>query len=354
VEGADRVEQRRHRVAEVAGQVGGGPRLDHHEGPAGDQGGVDPLQDRGRGCLVVDGVEHEGDVEGLVGGQAGGVADLEPGVGQPGRGGLGPGPGDGVLGQVVADERRARVGGGQQRDRVAGAAADVGHPGARGQPLGQLGDQRHDRLDEQLVEGAAADGVHHVGELGPVRAVGDAAALPEGPRDRVDVLGQVRVEPAERSQVGRPGAGEAGGVLGRELVGPGGRVVLEDAAGHHGAQPLPDVALLEVGPAGQLGAGRGPGGGRREQAGPVPDVDHEGQQPAGVQLQQPAGEGLDPLGFQCVQRASRHRSRLPLEPLLVEPYGAGYWPPSDRVCNRRRSDGSFHPRSGVARPCSKA
>ena len=134
VQRAHRVQQRRQRVGQVAGQVAGGPGLDHDEGPAGGQGGVDPRQDRGRVHLVVDGVEHEHDVEGLLDGQAGGVADLEPGVGQPGRGRLGPGPGDGVGGQVVADEGRGRVGGGQEHHRVPGAAADVGHPGAGGQP----------------------------------------------------------------------------------------------------------------------------------------------------------------------------------------------------------------------------
>ena len=363
VQRAHRVEHRRQRVGEVAGQVAGDPGLDHDEGPAGGQGGVDPLQHRGRVHLVVDGVEHEHDVEGLLDGQAGGVADLEPGVGQPGRGRLGPGPGDGVVGQVVADEGRGRVGGGQEHHRAPGAAADVGHPGPGGQPGLQPGDQRQVGIDQQLVEGAAAEGVHHVGELGTERGIGHAAALPEGQRDRVDVLGQVGVEPAERRQVGRARPGEAGGVLGRQPVGPGRRVVVDDAAGDHGPQPLPHVPLLEVGPPGQLGAGRGAGRGGGEQAGPVPDVDHEGQHPAGVQLEQPPGERLDPGLVQRPggdgpevlwgQRASCHRSCLPARRLAARTLRRAGRPGIGQGVQPRTADGSSYPRS-VARPCSKA
>ena len=58
VQRAHRIQERCQRVGEVVLQVARRAGLDHDEPPPGDQHGVDPLQDRGRGRLVVDGVER--------------------------------------------------------------------------------------------------------------------------------------------------------------------------------------------------------------------------------------------------------------------------------------------------------
>ena len=60
----------------------------------------------------------------------------------------------------------------------------------------------------------AADAVHHVGELGAVLRVRNAAALAERPRDLVHVLAEVGAQRGHRREVHRP-VGEHGGVRGR-------------------------------------------------------------------------------------------------------------------------------------------
>ena len=53
--------------------------------------------------------------------------------------------------------------------------------------------------------------------------------------------------------------------------------VLDDAAAHHGGQPFPDVALVEAGLLGDLGAGDSPDLRHRvEQPDPPADLEHEG------------------------------------------------------------------------------
>ena len=55
--------------------------------------------------------------------------------------------------------------------------------------------------------------------------------------------------------VGAGGAGEAGGALGGQAVGLGCRVVVDDAQADEAVEPFADVALVEAGGLGDLGAG---------------------------------------------------------------------------------------------------
>ena len=135
--------------------------------------------------------------------EPGRVADLEAHVGESGAAGLGAGPRDRAVVEVVADERRRGERPGQQHERVPGAARDVGDARARVELLGEPGHEREVRVDQQRVVGAAPDRVHHVGELGPVRGVGNAAAFAKRARDLVHVLAEMRVQQRHRRQVRR-------------------------------------------------------------------------------------------------------------------------------------------------------
>ena len=100
---------------------------------------------------------------------------------------------------------------------MAGAAADVGDPGAGVEAFGEAAGEGHDAVDQDGVEGAPAEPVHDVGEVGPVLRIRNPAALPERLRDRLDELRQVTVDQAQRRHVELALAGQADGVLaGRE------------------------------------------------------------------------------------------------------------------------------------------
>ena len=208
---------------------------------------VDAFEHAVRVDLVVDRVEHEHGVEARRRREPRRVADLEGHVAEPGTRRLGAGSRDRALVEVVAHERRARERAREQHERVTGPARDVGDTRAGAELFGQPRHERKVCVDQQRVVGAAADGVHDVGELGPVRGVRNAATFAERTRDLVHVLAEMRLQQRHRREV-RGAVGQTRGPLGRERVRPRRRVVLEDPTGDHGREPLADVALGEPGP----------------------------------------------------------------------------------------------------------
>jgi hypothetical protein len=85
--------------------------------------------------LVVDGVEGGDKVEGVGLVEGCDVDHLESGVGQAALVGLHPRRLDRFGGEVVADQPTGGVGLREDVDRVAAAAADVGHMDAVAQPI---------------------------------------------------------------------------------------------------------------------------------------------------------------------------------------------------------------------------
>ncbi len=114
---------------------------------------------------------------------------------------------------------------------------------------------RDDRVQQRgVVDGGALRGLDVV-EAGVVVVRQPAAGA--------ELLGDLRGDLSDQAdvahdvgQVVRSVAGEEPGVDRVEVVGPLGRVVVDEAGGHHTAQPLPHVALVEPGGVGDLGAGR--------------------------------------------------------------------------------------------------
>jgi hypothetical protein len=83
-------------------------------------------------------------------------------------------------------------------------------------------------------------------------------------------------------------------VLGGQGVAALGGGVLDDPGGDERAEALPDVALGEPGPLGELRARAVAGGECVEEPGAVPEVDHQRDHGLGVGREQPLGEGPDP------------------------------------------------------------
>jgi hypothetical protein len=106
VQRADAVQPRGERVADVVLERRGGLDVHHHEHAARDERRADAAQHPRRVDLVVDRVERRDGLERRVGRQRGDIDDLERRVREPPGGGLLPGSGDRVVGDVIADERR--------------------------------------------------------------------------------------------------------------------------------------------------------------------------------------------------------------------------------------------------------
>ncbi len=70
-------------------------------------------------------------------------------------------------------------------------------------------------------------------------------------------------------------------------------VVLDDASGCHGGQPLTDVPLLQTAALSELSGCRRAGGGQLEQPDTAADLNEAGDQPAGYGLDELGGELLD-------------------------------------------------------------
>jgi hypothetical protein len=124
--------------------------------------------------------------------------------------------------------------------------------------------------------------------------VGHAPAGPEGLGDAGDVGAEEGHHPADRRHVERALAGEQEGVLRRQGVVPGGRVVLGDARRDQRAEALADVALGQPGALGQLLARAGAFGEGAQQPGARGQVDHEGHHAAGVGGDELLAEGGHP------------------------------------------------------------
>ena len=193
-----------------------------------------------------------------------GSVDLEPGrvahdeahVGEPGAAGLGARPRDRAVVEVVPDERRARERARQQHERVAGAARDVG-------------DARAGRRAARRAR-ARAGGTRRPATRRRCR--GRCASITSVNSGRYSAYGTPPPSRNARatwctclprcvcsSAIGARfvgAVGEARGPLGRQRVGAVRRVVVDDAAGDHRAEPLAHVALGEAGAVGELVARR--------------------------------------------------------------------------------------------------
>ena len=100
----------------------------------------------------------------------------------------------------------------------------------------------------------------------------------------------------DREVVGRRGARQPGGVLGRERVARRLGLELDDASGRHRAEPLADVALVEPGGVGELLARRAAVLGQRvEQARAMADGHHHHQRAAVQHVEHAPGERLGAL-----------------------------------------------------------
>ena len=270
------------------------PDVEHEEQPAGPQRLVHPGQHACGVHLVVDGVEGGDNVERRIDGQPETSHDLERRVRQPPALRLGPGLGDRVVGEVVADEGRARERPGHQVDRVPGAAPDVRHAGPQRRAGPDAGGERQDPVDQLAIEQTSGRLVHDVGELRPERRVRHPAALAHRPGDAGHVPGQQGVEPAEWRQVGEPGPLRHSGVLGRQRVAARRRVVLDDACGD--SAPSHSRTYRSVAPARSASSALVPGPAARVSSSPVRcprsiiRVDHA----VGVGAEEPLGERLHP------------------------------------------------------------
>jgi hypothetical protein len=100
-------------------------------------------------------------------------------------------------------------------------------------------------------------------------------------------------------------------MLGRKAEPLRRRVVADDAARRHGAQPFADIALVESGARGELLAGQRRRIGQRvKQAGPVTDADHQPQHGIVEDIDHAPGECLRlRLGCQCHLAPSDGRLR---------------------------------------------
>src|SRR5439155_8957213 len=95
---------------------------------------------------------------------------------------------------------------------------------------------------------------------------------------------------------------------------PGGRVVVDHAAGGHRAEPLAHVPLVEAGARGQLRARRRALRGRLEESVTVAELDHQREHAAGVEPEHLAGELLDAL---LIELRPHDRSEAPAGSLAL-------------------------------------
>ena len=116
------------------------------------------------------------------------------------------------------------------------------------QALDQAGHQGQDVLAQHGQDGLPAVLGHDLVEA-PEALVGHAAAVAEaGDNVVLDACRAARCTGPERRDVGRRRRpGQPGRVLGRQAVGAGVRVVLDDPRRQHGAEPLAHVALVQAG-----------------------------------------------------------------------------------------------------------
>ncbi len=193
----------------------------------------------------------------------GGVAHLErhP-VGDAGLGRRPPGALHHRGVRVIAEDGDLREGLRQGDRGQAGAAPDVGHPGAPAHPVEHVGHQRQPLRHQQVAMPSGGEPLGAQPDV-LVQVLGrDAAAGPERLGDAVVALqrpDQLLVHPAEERGSGL--------LRQRRHVRRGQRdaavdaVALQVACGDQAAGPFPHVALLGAGAGGQLAGGRRPVGG---------------------------------------------------------------------------------------------
>ena len=177
------------------------------------------------------------------------------------------------------------------------AATDVGDVNAGAKPVRQPLGHRQDDIDERGVEHLAALLGHHLVES-RILAVGQPAATVEASDDLLFDLTEHRNELRDAGQVVGPGgAGQHRRAMPRERIRLRGRVVIDDAAGDHTAQPLAHITFIESGGIGDLGAGgRRQFGQRVEQLGLMPDRQQDGQAGAVDRSDHALGEFLGGVG----------------------------------------------------------
>ena len=172
------------------------------------------------------------------------VADLD--VAQPRLGDPRPSALDGEARQLVAVERRGRIGLGERGQRHTGATADVGHERAVGEPAGDSLQRRHDRRHEREPR----PWPEH--PLGAMHA-GGAVAVVWQPHAGAERVGEVVHEPGLRRGTEGSGGELQAVVLAREHHRPG-RAQLEALAviggeqlcGRVPAQPLAQPAGMQA------------------------------------------------------------------------------------------------------------
>src|SRR5688500_17550225 len=106
-----------------------------------------------------------------------------------------------------------------------------------------------------LVVDAPPRVVHAVGELRAKRRVRDATPGTKAPLQFRHHSAETLDYLAHGCRVARSRTGQQGRVLGREGVAALGWLVVEDPAGDHGAEPLPDVAFVQACAVGELRTG---------------------------------------------------------------------------------------------------
>jgi len=216
---------------------------------------VDVAQHAGELRLVVDRVEHGDDVIGRRFVQLRHVLTLEGRVRQPQPSRFGAARRDPLVGEVDSGEPAVRERKRHHVDGMPTAATPVGHLDACPQPFGQSLCERQDDVDQGSVEHLAALFGHDRVETG-VLAVGQAPAGAEAADDlRLDLAQQRDVLRDAGQVVGSGGAGQHRRVVRRKRVCRRRGFVVDHATGHHAAQPFPDVAFVESGGVGDLGAG---------------------------------------------------------------------------------------------------
>ena len=161
---------------------------------------------------------------------------------------------------------------------MATATADVGDVRAGAEPLRQTVGHRQDDVDQRGVEHLAALLGHQRVEP-RVLAVGQPAAGVEAADDLLLDLAEQRDELRDAGEVVRAGrTGQHRRAMPRQRIRLRRRVVVDDPAGDHAAQPLPHVAFVEPGGVGDLcTGGRRELGQRVEQLGLMPDGQQDGQ-----------------------------------------------------------------------------
>src|SRR5438132_7112562 len=203
-------------MVEVAGEVARRLHVDNEEHAAIGERLASTPQYEVRCGLVVDGVEGGDEIEAR-GRQSSDVSYLEPCVAQAELGRLRVANGDGVLGDVEADETRLRERCRHDVEAVSRPATDVGDGDAGIEPLDEPVGGGEIAGDQELVVAEAIEAVDQPCEAGPESRVRHAGAVPEGTSNRLEMRGEEANHLRARGHVPARLPGQAHGVSGRKL-----------------------------------------------------------------------------------------------------------------------------------------